>query len=162
MGRRARWHSGANSNRDLGQASSRLWHWVNQGQNNKDRLCGQAFCSLLATLCKNTRSLHVFIRQAAEANVHIAKAQRTSQILVFIDDVKHSLISGHGRELLLCYGVQVNTSFDLYEARYSVFLFSSALFFINVFFPVNLSLMSTCPNLSDCNKSACREGRLCV
>lgn len=43
MGRQARWHSGASSDRDLGQASSWLWHWVNQGHNNEDRLCSQAF-----------------------------------------------------------------------------------------------------------------------
>ena len=46
---------------------------------------------------KNTRSSRVFIRQAAEANMHIAKAQNTSQIPVFIDDVKHSLIVGQRR-----------------------------------------------------------------
>lgn len=135
MGRRARWHSGANSNRDLGQASSWLWHWVNQGQNNKDRLCGQAFCWLLAMLCKNTRSLHVFIRQAAEANMHIAKAETTSQILVFIDKMKSDFWTKKA-ELLLWYGVQINTT--LIYIRPITLCFNSPLhfFLIHVSFPI--------------------------
>lgn len=43
--------------------------------------------------------------------------------------------------------------------------FNSPLYFIfsfNVSFPINLSLslMSTFPNLADCEKSACREGKV--
>lgn len=68
-------------------------------------------------LCKNTRSLHVFIRQAAEANMHTAKAQRTSQILVFIDDVKHSLIFGQRQELSPQNAVQINTTLICIKAH---------------------------------------------
>lgn len=133
MGRRAHWHSGANSNRDLGQASSRLWHWVNHGRNNKDRLCGQAFCWLLATLCKNACSLRVFIRQAAEANVPIAKAQRTSQILVFINDVKHPQI--YWTKAVTCFDTLSKYTQTLICDKGSFHCFNSPLHLVSIVLP---------------------------
>lgn len=61
---RARWHRGANSSPDLGQAVTPLLN--SDSESIKERIMRtnyvvRPFAGFLAALCKNTPSLHVFI-----------------------------------------------------------------------------------------------------
>lgn len=66
----------------------KLWLRVNQGENYEGKLCGQAFCWVLAALCKNTPSLHVFIWQAAKTNTDVTKARKTGGQREGVDRIK--------------------------------------------------------------------------
>lgn len=74
-----------------------------------------------------------FIRQAAEANIHIDKAQRTSLILVFIDDVEYSQIFWDKKVVFALLWCPVKFNSDLYEGPLPLLLFSFNVSFSNYF-----------------------------